>query len=86
MNAVVKPEKIETIFDHHVTASELIELFDFEENLDDYLYALSQDSAYAHLYFLYHLRNDNDVATGYLNKIQNATYRRDVSMSCFLNS
>jgi hydroxymethylpyrimidine pyrophosphatase-like HAD family hydrolase len=46
MNAIVKPEKIETIFNHQVTKEEFKQLFDFEESQEDYEFALSQTDAY----------------------------------------
>jgi hypothetical protein len=82
MNAVLKPEKLETIFDHHVTKEELIDLFEEEESFDDYCFSLGQNSAYAHLYFLYHLRNDEKTAVSFLNKISDVSYRQSISFSC----
>lgn len=81
MSAVLKPEKLETIFNHEVTEAEFEELLGEPESLDDYLYALSQDSAYAHLYFLYDLRGDSQTAKAFLAKIQDKNYRRDISLS-----
>lgn len=87
MSAVLKPQTLETIFDHNVTDAEFEELLGEPENLDEYLYALSQDSAYAHLYFLYDLRGDDKTAKEFLNKIQDKNYRRDISLSgCVTNN
>jgi len=83
MSAVLKTEQLETIFDHGVTMAELIQLFGETEDVDNYLYALSQDSAYADLYFLYMARDDSKTALSFLNKIQNPRYKLSVSLpSC----
>ncbi|SJM96052.1 hypothetical protein [Crenothrix polyspora] len=87
MNAVVKPTKLETIFDHNITDVEFEEILGEPETLDEYLYSLSQDSAYAHLYFLYELREDMETAKLYLNKIKDDRYRKGLSIaSCILSN
>jgi hypothetical protein len=83
MSAVLKPKKLETIFDHNATASELEDLLGYSESESDYLNALSSDDAYADLYFLYSARGDEKTAKAYLDKIKDASYRMNISLpSC----
>lgn len=81
MNTVLKPQHIETIFDHDITDDEFEGLFDFLESQSDYEFELSQVDAYVDLHHLYELRNDEKMAKFYLNKLDEKTKRR-VSMRC----
>lgn len=81
MNAVLKPQSIETIFDHDITDDEFEELFDFLESQSDYEFQLSQSDAYVDLHHLYELRDNGKMAKFYLNKLDEKTKKR-VSMRC----
>lgn len=81
MSAVVQEKHIETIFDHKVTESELIDLVGEAEQESDYLYALNQTDAYVDLYFLYQLRRNHQKAETFLNKLDEKTRNR-ISMRC----
>jgi hypothetical protein len=81
MNAVLKPQHIETIFDHDITDDEFEELFDFLESQSDYEFALSQTDAFVHLHRLYELRGNEKLAKFYLNQLDEKTKKR-VSMRC----
>ncbi len=81
MNAVVQPQKIETIFDHHITEDEFKQLFDFEESQEDYEYTLSQTDAYVDLHYLYELRGNLERAQFYLNQLDEKT-RNQLTMRC----
>lgn len=70
MNAIVKPEKIETIFDHHVAEDELKKLlYGDTESLEEYTHYLNQDGAYADIAQLLRSRGDNDNALKYISMI-----------------
>lgn len=81
MNAVVKAQHIETIFDHNITNDEFEELFDFLESQSDYEFQLNQSDAYVDLHHLYELRDNEKMAKFYLNKLDEKTKKR-VSMRC----
>jgi|GEM_PF-936213 len=76
MSAILKPEPLETIFDHGITDDELWQLTDGNpEPLDEYLYGLSQDSAYADLYRLYGIRGNTDRALYFMEQIQDQGFK-----------
>lgn len=83
MSAVLKENPIETVFDHHVTDAEIIELM--LEPKHDYLYSIDQDTAYADLYWLYEMRGDANKAHKYLDSIQDSKYRNSIIMTCCHN-
>ena len=81
MSAVLKENHIETIFDHGVTDDERLVLAKgYAESIDDYLYGLDQDSAYADLYRLYIIRKDTDQASAFLEKIKEPGFKNQFKM------
>lgn len=73
MNAVRKPAKIETIYDHAVTQDEILALTGgYPETREEYFEVLSRDSALVGLFKLYRLRGDAGKAGQYLNQIEDA--------------
>jgi hypothetical protein len=84
MNTVLKPQHIETIFDHNITDDEFEELFDFLESQPDYEFQLGQSDAYVDLHHLYELRGNEKMAGFYLNKLDEKTKKR-VSMRCCIS-
>lgn len=72
MNAVLKHQQFETIFDHGVTDEEMSSLFFGDtESLEDYTAYLAPDSAYSDIARLYRLRHDSTKADAYIAKIKN---------------
>ena len=81
MSAVLKPEKIETIYDHGVTESEILALTNgYPETQEEYFEALSQDGAYADLFRLYRLRGNKDKASYYLERIEDPAFKNQFKM------
>jgi hypothetical protein len=73
MNAVLKPQHIETIFDYDVTESELKTiLFGDVETFDEYVEFLEQDGAYADLSKLFRLRGDTNLAIKFIGMISSS--------------
>ncbi|MDD5036678.1 MAG: hypothetical protein PHE55_18215 [Methylococcaceae bacterium] len=72
--------KIETIYDHGVTQYELKKLNFDNETKDEYLYALSQDSAYVGLFLLYRMRKNPEKASYYLEQVQDVQLRNQFKM------
>lgn len=76
MNAVLKPQHIETIFDYDVTESELKTLlFGDVENLDEYSEFIDSDSALADISRLFRLRGDNKSADNFIDRISDSQLR-----------
>jgi hypothetical protein len=76
MSAVLKPKKLETIFDHNISDSELSALlFGDTESFDEYTQFLDQNSAYADISRLYRLRGDDNTAIRYVNLISDNTLK-----------
>jgi hypothetical protein len=70
MNAVVQPQKLETVFDHNITKDELRKLlYGDTESLEEYTQFLDQDGAYADIAQLLRSRGDNDKALKYISMI-----------------
>ena len=82
MSASLNNQKIETVFDHGITQSEMDSLFGGEESFTEYYSELSINDAYADLYFLYEIRNNHNQATIFLNKINDDNYRKHLVMGC----
>ena len=82
MSAVLRLEKIETIFDHGVTDEEFMSLYGFTETREDYEYALGQNDAYRDLYSLYLNRGDSVKAETFLAKIDPTTRQRALQGGC----
>ncbi len=81
MSAVLKIPRLETIFDHGITDSEMLVLTDgCPETQEEYFYALDQDSAYADLYRLYSLRNDADKAAFFVEQIIDNGFKNQFKM------
>jgi hypothetical protein len=81
MNAVVKQNHIETIYDHSITDAEMQQLTaGYPEPKEEYFYALDKDSAYADLFRLYTMRHDENKAAFFLNQIEDASFRRQLTM------
>ena len=77
MNAILKPQHIETIFDYGVTDQELeILLFGDTETYHEYIEFLEQDGAYADLSKLFRLRGDTKTANEYIGKISNSELKK----------
>lgn len=79
MSAVVKDEKIETVFDHGISEAEMINLFGFVEAREIYNDRLSNDFALGDLYLLYHMRGDEKSANAFLNKMSSAAAKADIT-------
>ena len=82
MSDILNNKKIETVFDHGVTKSEMDSLFGGEESYADYYLDISADDAYADLYFLYEIRNDHNQAIIFLNRISDENYKNRLSIRC----
>lgn len=83
MSAVLQEKPIETIYDHNPTALELEELTCLTE--EEYQQFVSQDTAFAELYWLYDMRGDHDKAAKYLGMIQDKLYKISITMNCCHN-
>ncbi|MEI6333245.1 MAG: hypothetical protein WCS87_01690 [Methylococcaceae bacterium] len=76
MSVILKINQLETIFNHEITAAELLALANgYEETQKEYFYGLDQDSAYADLYRLYILRGDTDKAAFFIEKIKDNQFK-----------
>lgn len=76
MSAVLKTEYFETIYDHNVTADEILAMNDgYPETREEYFEVLGHDSAMAGLYRLYSLRGDAEKAIFYMEKIQDNSFK-----------
>lgn len=84
MSAVVNDKSIETIFDHHVSDAELLELFyGYPEPYNEYVEGLSTDSLLVDIARLYQLRGVNDIANQYIEKISDEPIRSELlTTSC----
>ena len=70
MNAVVQPQTLETVFDHHITKDELSKLlYGDTESSEEYTQFLDQDGAYSDIAQLLRSRGDNDTALKYISMI-----------------
>ncbi len=78
MSAVLKPEKIETIYDHGATIEELNQLFyGNPETPEDYLLGLSNDSLLVDIVRLYQLRGQADTANRYASLIKDSSIQAE---------
>jgi hypothetical protein len=68
MNAVVKPESVETIFDYELSAEER-EVLTFGLSESEYLRTASQEGLNMGLAALFGMRGDNEKSKVYLNKL-----------------
>lgn len=72
MNAILKPKKLETIFDHQVTEDELKKLlYGDTESFEEYTQFLDQDASYADISRLFRIRGNNQTALKYISLIKN---------------
>jgi len=84
MSAVLKTDKLETIFDHDISDNEFEMLFGFLETQADYEFALDHTDADIDLYQLYQLRGDIKMAALYLQKLDIETRKR-ITIHCCLD-
>ncbi len=76
MNAIVQPQKLETVFDHNITEEELSKLlYGDTESVEEYTQFLNQDGAYSDIAQLLRSRGDNDKALSYISLISNNELR-----------
>lgn len=81
MSAILKPiARLESIYDHHVTDAELLQLFfGHPEPQDEYLDGLGQDSLMVDIVRLYDLREKYDIASSFAAKIQNPSIKAEIA-------
>ena len=81
MSAVVQEKHVETIYDHGVTESEILQMTDgYPETKEEYFEVLSSDGALADLYRLYVIRDQPEKAMFYLEQIQDAGFKNQFKM------
>ncbi len=68
MNAVLKPQHIETIFDYNLTDDEYTVLASGLSK-DEYINTTSQETKNKGLMFLFSMRNDESTADIYMNRL-----------------
>jgi hypothetical protein len=88
MSAILKPEPLETIFDHGVTDMEMAQLFGgYPEPRDEYLDGLGYDSLQVDIVRLYRLRGQPDIADKHIHAITDPAIRTELSTrACAVHS
>ncbi len=68
---------MKTVFDHNITQEEKEAIGVVEFQKEEYVKYSDQDTAYCHLAYLYHNRNNIKKSFDYAHKIKDEIYRED---------